>query len=70
MYDVSFIFIYAFAWDDDPNFSSFFQGYFFSAPSVSVVPGCTLYPDDAIFNGKKANRTKGYDVSCEGRNTP
>lgn len=27
---------------------------------------CTLYPDDAIFNGKKANRTKGYDVSCEG----
>lgn len=27
---------------------------------------CILYPDDAIFNGKKANRTKGYDVSCEG----
>lgn len=27
---------------------------------------CILYPDDAIFNGKKANRTKGYNVSCKG----
>ena len=27
---------------------------------------CILYPDDSIFNGKKVNRTKGYEVSCEG----
>ena len=25
-----------------------------------------MYPDDSIFNGKKVNRTKGYEVSCEG----
>ena len=48
----------------------FSRGMFFQRSGVSVVPGCILYPDDAIFNGKKANRTKGYDVSCEGRNTP
>eukprot|EP00435_Cladocopium_sp_Y103_P005203 s6606_g1.t1 len=30
------------------------------------LQGCILYPDDAIFNGKKANRTKGYNVSCKG----
>lgn len=28
--------------------------------------GCILYPDDSIFNGEKVNRTKGYEVSCEG----
>jgi len=27
---------------------------------------CILYPDDSIFNGEKVNRTKGYEVSCEG----
>lgn len=27
---------------------------------------CILYPDDAIFNGKKTNRAKGYNVTCQG----
>lgn len=28
--------------------------------------GCILYPDDSLFNAQKADRTKGYNVTCDG----
>ncbi|CAK9115106.1 unnamed protein product [Durusdinium trenchii] len=27
---------------------------------------CILYPDDSLFNAQKADRTKGYNVTCDG----